>query len=271
MANTVQHLTFAQLEALWINNGGSKALAPTMAAIALAESSGNPAATNKTDNGGKQTSWGLWQISDGTHNMPRANILDPNVNAQAAVAKYKSQGLRAWGTYTSGAYREYLKNGVNPDSSGLPSGSTSTATDASLTGDIGGAIGEGLGNAFKALLQPLISTMIWGSEIMLGMGLMLGGIIVFIINTNAGKSAISTSKNVAVDAASVALPEAAPELQLAKSGTKGPTKLLSARASRTASQTKKTRAQKAKESAEKGNTSNEEYGKPGQKAKVKTA
>lgn len=212
MPNTVQHFTFAQLEALWINNGGSRALAPTMAAIAMAESSGIPTNVNRRDNKGTQTSWGLWQISDGTHNMPRPNILDPNVNAQAAVAKYKSQGLRAWGTYTSGAYRDYLQNGVDPNGSGLPTGSTSTATDASLTGDIGGAIGEGLGNAFKALLQPLISTMIWGAEITIGILAMMAGVTIFIINTNAGK----TAENRALDAASVAVPEAAPVLQMKK-------------------------------------------------------
>lgn len=253
MANSVQHFTFAQLEALWINNGGSRALAPTMAAIALAESGGDPTAKNDKDNGGKQTSWGLWQVSDGTHNMPRANIFDPNVNAKAAVAKYKVQGLKAWGTYTSGKYREFLKNGVDPNSNGLPSGSTSTAQDASITGDLGSAIGSGLGAAFQALLQPLISTMIWGSEILLGMGLIVGGIVVFIINTNAAKDA----KNVALDAAMVAQPEAAPALQRARTG---PKKLLAQKARANAT-TKK----------DDGNTSNEQYGKPGTKAKVKSA
>lgn len=188
--------SFAQLEALWIQAGGSRALAPTMAAIALAESSGNPGSVNAKDNGGKQTSWGLWQISDGTHNMPVANILDPNVNAKQAVAKYKVQGLSAWGTYTSGKYREFLKNGVDPSTNIPATGSTSTATDASLTGDIGSAIGQGMGDAFKALLQPLVSTLIWGGEIMLGIGLMVGGIIVFVINTNAGKSAINVGESI---------------------------------------------------------------------------
>ena len=51
--------TYGQLETLWTNAGGSKALAPLMAAIALAESGGNPGALNLTDNGGTQTSVGL--------------------------------------------------------------------------------------------------------------------------------------------------------------------------------------------------------------------
>lgn len=91
--------SFAQLEGLWIQAGGSKKLAPVMAAIALAESQGDPGAVNPNDNNGTQTSWGLWQISDGTHSQPEPNILNPLVNAKAAVAKYHSEGLHAWGTY----------------------------------------------------------------------------------------------------------------------------------------------------------------------------
>lgn len=219
MPNTVRIFTFAQLEALWVNNGGSRALAPTMAAIALAESSGNPASVNRTDNNGRQTSWGLWQVSDGTHNMPAANILDPNVNAKQAVAKYKSQGLGAWGTYTSGKYRDFIKNGVNPDNNGLPSGSTSTADQASVTGDIGGAIGKGLGDAFAAVLQPVISTMIWSGEVLFGILLMLGGVIVFIVNTEAGKKTTSAAVNAATLAAA---PEVAPELRSAQTAARKP-------------------------------------------------
>ena len=109
--------TYAQLEGLWINAGGSQSLAPLMAAIAEAESGGNPSAVNAVDNNGTQTSWGLWQVSNGTHSPPAANILDPNVNAQQAVAKYQSQGLGAWGTYTSGAYRAFMSNATTTDNS----------------------------------------------------------------------------------------------------------------------------------------------------------
>jgi len=108
------NLTYSQLEGVWIQNGGSTALAPTMAAIALAESRGNPKARNDKDNGGSQSSFGLWQISTGTHTPPSPNWADPNVNAKLAVGKYKSQGLKAWGTYTSQAYKAFLANGVPP-------------------------------------------------------------------------------------------------------------------------------------------------------------
>ena len=113
--------SYGQLESLWVKAGGSRALAPLMAAIAMAESAGNPAANNYDDNGGRQTSWGLWQVSDGTHNWPGQQ--DPNVpinNARYAVAKYQAQGLGAWGTYDSGAYKQYYQGSTPPSS--LPQG-----------------------------------------------------------------------------------------------------------------------------------------------------
>ena len=105
--------SYGQLETLWINAGGPKAVAPLMAAIALAESGGRLEALNTTDNNGTQTSVGPWQVSTGTHNYP-ASWTTPEGNAAEAVAKYKSQGLGAWGTYTSGAYKGYLSNKTTP-------------------------------------------------------------------------------------------------------------------------------------------------------------
>lgn len=118
-------LSYSQLEALWKKAGGNPVMAPLMAAIAEAESSGNPNATNPTDNNGTQTSWGLWQISNGTHAQPAPNILNPLVNAEQAVAKYHSQGLGAWGTYTSGAYKKYLGGSGTAPASGTSSTGTS--------------------------------------------------------------------------------------------------------------------------------------------------
>jgi hypothetical protein len=94
-----------------------------MAAIALAESGGIAGNTNPTDNGGTQTSWGLWQISDGTHGWSYGgDPYDPINNERVALQKYHGQGLGAWGTYTSGAYRQFLRGNVPPSSS-IPSGS----------------------------------------------------------------------------------------------------------------------------------------------------
>jgi hypothetical protein len=151
--------TYGQLETLWTNAGGSKALAPLMAAIALAESGGNPQATNPDDNGGTQTSWGLWQISNGTHDQPAPGILTPMINAQQAVAKYQAQGLGAWGTYTSGDYRKYYQ-GATPASS-LPQGGGG-AQQADLTSF--GSSGLGWSDWINALLGPLGWAGIAGQE-----------------------------------------------------------------------------------------------------------
>lgn len=107
-------LSYAQLEGLWIRNGGDPKLAPLMAAIAEAESSGRTDNVNPNDNGGTQSSFGLWQISTGTHTPPDPNWMDPDVNARLAIGKLKSQGLTAWGTYTSGAYKRFLSNSTTP-------------------------------------------------------------------------------------------------------------------------------------------------------------
>jgi hypothetical protein len=78
-----------------------------MAAIALAESGGRIDATNKNTNG--TIDRGIWQINSSHTQFDAQRLLsDPLYNAQAAVAIFKSQGLTAWTTYTSGAYRQFL-------------------------------------------------------------------------------------------------------------------------------------------------------------------
>ena len=127
--------SYAQLEGLWINAGGSAALAPTMAAVALAESGGCSTALNATDNGGTQSSFGLWQISTGTHTAPSSSWSSGPANAQLAVQKYASQGLAAWGTYTSGAYKAFMSGATTPDLSaaGGASGASATLTAADVS------------------------------------------------------------------------------------------------------------------------------------------
>lgn len=99
--NGTQKDTLAQL---WLDAGGDPKLANTMAAIAMAESGGKVAAQNASG------AAGLWQILPSAHpqyNVPRL-LSDPLYNAQAAVAVEKSQGLGAWATYTSGAYKAFV-------------------------------------------------------------------------------------------------------------------------------------------------------------------
>lgn len=120
--------SYAQLEGLWINAGGSKTLAPVMAAIAEAESGGCSTAYNPSG------ATGLWQILGAVNPADQNSLTDPAVNAREAVLKYQSQGLTAWTTYTSGAYKQYLNGSTTPD--------TNTGTgssDATLTSYNGAA------------------------------------------------------------------------------------------------------------------------------------
>jgi hypothetical protein len=144
--------SFTQLEALWTRAGGPKNMAPVMAAIALAESSGDSNAHNPSG------ASGLWQILG---NPFPGNAFDPLTNARMAVAKWRSQGLQAWVTYTSGAYRKFLPAGAGA----VPGGHTGVVPGASGGGGpgIGGLLTipadvlrffTGAATAVDWLLQP---------------------------------------------------------------------------------------------------------------------
>jgi hypothetical protein len=86
----------------------------TAAAIAMAESGGNPRAYNRETlaKGGTpigKGSFGLWQIYLRDHpEFAGWNLYDPQTNANAAFRVYQQQGWRAWTTYKTGAFRAYL-------------------------------------------------------------------------------------------------------------------------------------------------------------------
>jgi TP901 family phage tail tape measure protein len=105
----------ATLTSLASGVGFSPQNARIMAAIALAESAGNPMAHNKKypDN-----SYGLWQINMLGGMGPERRrqfgiqsneqLFDPAVNARAAKSVFDSQGFGAWSVYRSGAYKQFL-------------------------------------------------------------------------------------------------------------------------------------------------------------------
>jgi len=99
--------SYGQLKTLWVLAGGAPSLAPTMAAIAMAESGGLTSAHNPSG------ASGLWQIEIpvNAQYVPggAANVYNPLANARGAVAIERVQGLGAWVTYSSGAYRQYLQ------------------------------------------------------------------------------------------------------------------------------------------------------------------
>lgn len=92
-----------QLETLWVAAGGDPRYSDTMAAIAQAESGGDPNAVNTNTNGTKDR--GLWQINDV---WGARSTFDVIANARAAVYIQKKQGLSAWATYNAGKHTQFL-------------------------------------------------------------------------------------------------------------------------------------------------------------------
>jgi hypothetical protein len=126
--------TYAQLEGLWIANGGSRATAPIAAAIAEAESGGESTATSRNPDGG--TNVGLWQLD--TRGVGAgfsvAQLQSPSQNAQVA-RKGSNDGKNwgAWETFVTGAYKRFMSNSTTPANPGAGAGPGSgPATTASI-------------------------------------------------------------------------------------------------------------------------------------------
>jgi hypothetical protein len=200
-------ISYAQAEGLWIKAGGDPSVAAIAAAIVFPESGGNPSALNPTDNGGRQSSYGLWQISNGTHAAPDPNWADPLTNAKLAVGKYKGAGnsFSPWGTYDSGAYRNYLQGNVTPDmTAGGAGGITPGVQLASASGNpvdpntwitgVGNLLGE-IGN-FGFI----------GLTLVLGAVLMLVGLLAVMRGSSAGASASSVLRIVGAGAIARRIP-----------------------------------------------------------------
>jgi Lysozyme like domain len=157
--------TYAQLESIWINNGGSKTVAPIAAAIAMAESGGDSEATDNDSNG--TTDRGLWQINSLWGGL---SSYDVDTNAKAAIKISNNGGdWNPWTTFTSGAYRKFLSS-VSPEAvtaaqqnvtgSGSPappgqSGSTG------LIGDIENILGITAAKSAATDLSALVSGALW--------------------------------------------------------------------------------------------------------------
>lgn len=207
---------YAQLEGDWISAGGSRADAPLMAAIALAESGemhngkieSNSDAVNPNDNGGKQSSFGSWQVSNGTHLPPIGNWNDPVANAGQAVKIKQSQGLHAWGTFTTGKYKQFLKGGVPPQQGSNPGASLDSIWQwlfgGAATG-IAGSGGAGLGGLLGAakFFTALANPAFWmrAAKGGIGIGLMIVGLYLMLHDTGPAKAARATARRAGKDAA----------------------------------------------------------------------
>lgn len=100
---------YNELKQIWILNGGNPQAAGIAAAVALAESGGNPNATNTNGNG--TIDRGLWQINSIHGNL---STYDITANAKAAI-QISSNGTNwmPWTVYKTGAYKKFL-NSADP-------------------------------------------------------------------------------------------------------------------------------------------------------------
>lgn len=115
--------TYAQLEELWIQNGGSKVAAPIAAAIAMAESGGDSQASNSNTNGSIDR--GLWQINS-VHGAQSTFDVAGNVKAAISISN-NGTNWQPWVTFMTGAYKKFLSPTTAPATGALPAGSISTA------------------------------------------------------------------------------------------------------------------------------------------------
>jgi Lysozyme like domain len=163
----VSGYSFQQLEQAWEQAGGPAASAVTAAAIAEAESGGNPR-PGELNSTPPDYSVGPWQINYygnlyssrtaafGPPSLLESNLLD---DARAAVSiSGGGKDFSPWTEYTNGGYRSYL-TGASQGSAGVSGGGLqtsvgsngSTAQDVSLTG----ALGADVSGSIRELLLRL--------------------------------------------------------------------------------------------------------------------
>lgn len=205
---------FAQLESIWTQAGGNPVAAPMAAAIALAESGGNPNASNANGNG--TIDRGLWQINS-IHGAQ--STFDITANARGAVAiSSNGSNWRPWCTAWSngrcggtfeGAGSPYLKHlpsgAVPPSAVTVPSTPTGNVTPPPLGGKGGqggnsGAplpglpsVGDvtGLGNLSDTMAQiynSFTKTLWFGFITGFGILLMFGGLAILLYTTRVGQA-----------------------------------------------------------------------------------
>jgi hypothetical protein len=119
--------------------------APLMAAIAMGESRGNPAAHNNNP-ATRDDSYGLTQINALAHGPVAREALDPKRAFELAYGISKGgTDFSPWSVYKSGAYRSYLPAGgtgqdrTSPTDAGaqqMAQAGPQTATDAGPQGDL---------------------------------------------------------------------------------------------------------------------------------------
>lgn len=192
-------LTFGQIEDLWTRNGGNPAIAPVMAAIALAESGGR---TDVLNTKAPDYSVGLWQINyygnlgpsrTAQYGSPADLVADPNRQAQAAVAiSGNGSNLSPWSTYTNGSYKTFLGSTPGTFVVSAYTGPNASNPAPNLTGQDSSGLTDDEGYLFQFEADPLKSVPLIGGlapsatlglrrstvRKMVGAGSLIGGVVV---------------------------------------------------------------------------------------------
>lgn len=95
----------------WMAGVRDKEARTIAVAVALAESGGDPTATNQNTDQHRSTDYGLWQINGYWHpEYSKEELLTPGGNARA-MAEISKNGTdwSQWVTYTSGRYEQYME------------------------------------------------------------------------------------------------------------------------------------------------------------------
>lgn len=205
------------IAALAVAAGLSNATAEVAAAIAMAESGGNPNAHNSTP---PDDSYGLWQINMlGALGPARralyglktnTDLFDPATNARvmSAISK-QGKDFRPWTTFTSGAYKQYYKPGLAAQIGGLiPGGNTAigaaegAVSDAQSVIDLATRASDALTRTGKWVSTP--ANWVRVAYVAIGGVAIIAGISAVVRSSSAGQTGIRAGKTVVKTAAKVA-------------------------------------------------------------------
>ena len=187
----------AALRQLATTAGLSGSNVDVAAAVAMAESGGNPAAISVTGD------YGLWQINARSWpQFTKTELLTPAGNAKAmAIVSTSGRGWNNWTTYRNGSYRKYLE--AAPSSGGTTTGSSTAGGGLvdSITGAIGSLNPLDPGGAAGAITGSWVEPLLAGTtKLLLGLTLGSAGIALVGIgitrlgaNTNTGQQLISNA------------------------------------------------------------------------------
>ncbi len=151
--------SLAQMQSLLRQVGWPENLIVTMAAIGMAESSGNACIVGTLAN--NERSIGLWQININPalgRTWTKEQLCDPLFNAQVALQIYGQQGLRAWGAYTDGRYRKYIAQSqaiYSPNATPTPV----TVTDTSIAPSVPQVADVTAGDVGNTDFKPVLITL----------------------------------------------------------------------------------------------------------------